>query len=83
VALGEDAKTGLSSGQLRSWLGPTLYSRSRALSLARGVEPGEPNTEDAFHDPARIQHYVGKHARTSGQSKHGRDGRVMSCLVDE
>jgi hypothetical protein len=27
-AWGQDAKTGLSSGQLRSWLGPTSYSPS-------------------------------------------------------
>ena len=33
-AWGQDAKTGLSSGQLRSWLGPTLYSRSKSGSVS-------------------------------------------------
>jgi hypothetical protein len=43
-AWGQDAKTGLSSGQLRSWLGPTLYSRSRAPSLARWCRAGRAET---------------------------------------
>jgi hypothetical protein len=54
VALG-GVKTGLSPGRLRSWLGPTLYSRSRPPSPCEGAEPGEAERLGRFPRPGPAQ----------------------------
>jgi hypothetical protein len=54
VALGGKTPTGLSSGQLRSWLGPTLYSRRRVVAQQRGAELGAGRDDHFGHKTLRV-----------------------------
>jgi hypothetical protein len=70
-AWGQDAKTGLSSGQLRSWLGPTLYSRSRVPSLARWCRAGRAERLGRFPRPGPRSRYASSSPSPSRSFSHG------------